>query len=314
MLTDELKVFSGNGNKPLAKLICEYIGIPLGDAEVGRFSDGEIMVQINENVRGRDVFVVQSTGHPVNEHLMELLLMIDALKRASAGRITAVLPYFCYARQDRKRQPRVPISAKLIADLLTASGANRILSVDLHAGQIQGFFNVPFDHLLAAPVLAAYIPKLDVKDLVVVSPDAGGVERARQFAKRLGASLAIIDKRRDAPNVSEVCHIIGEVFHRDALLLDDMVDTGGTLVNSARALEAAGARRVMACCTHPVLSGKAFQRITDSPIEKLITTDTIPIDKKKDTKDKIVVLSVASLIGEAIKRINKSLSVSELFQ
>jgi len=314
MIVEQLKVFTGNGNRPLARMICEYLNIPLGDADVGRFSDGEIMVQINENVRGTDVFVVQSMGRPVNEHLLELLLMIDALKRASAGRITAVLPYYCYARQDRKRMPRVPISAKLIADLLSASGADRVVSVDLHAGQIQGFFNVPFDHLLSAPVLAGYIQGLDVKDLVIVSPDAGGVERARQFARRLASDLAIIDKRRPSPNVSEVRHIIGDVVHRDVVLLDDMIDTGGTIANSAVALQAAGARRVFACCAHPVLSGQAYERLTESPLEKIITTDTIPVDKKRDPKNKIVVLSIAPLLGEAIKRINKSLSVSEMFQ
>ncbi|HUT05003.1 MAG TPA: ribose-phosphate pyrophosphokinase [bacterium] len=314
MIVEQLRVFTGNGNRPLAQMICEYLGISLGDADVGHFSDGETMVQINENVRGTDVFVVQSMGQPVNEHLMELLLMIDALKRASAGRITAVLPYYCYARQDRKRMPRVPISAKLVADLLSASGADRVVSVDLHAGQIQGFFNVPFDHLLAAPVLAGYIQGLDVKDLVVVSPDAGGVERARQFARRLTSSLAIIDKRRPSPNVSEVCHIIGDVLHRDVVLLDDMIDTGGTIANSAVALQAAGARRIFAGFAHPVLSGQAYERLTDSPLEKIITTDTIPVDKKRDPKNKIVVLSIAPLLGEAIKRINKSLSVSEMFQ
>ncbi|MCD6326395.1 ribose-phosphate pyrophosphokinase [bacterium] len=314
MLTDELRVFTGNGNRPLAKMICEYLDITLGNADVGRFSDGEIMVQIEENVRGRDVFVVQSMGRPVNANIMELLLMIDALKRASAGRITAVLPYYCYARQDRKRQPRVPISAKLMADLLNASGADRALSVDLHAGQIQGFFDVPFDHLHAAPVLASYLKELELKDLAVVSPDAGGVERARMFAKRLNSSLAIIDKRRDAPNVSEVCHIIGDVLNRDVLLLDDMIDTAGTIANSAIALRSAGARRIFAACTHPVLSGKAYERLAESPIEKIITTDTIPIDRKKDTKNKIIVLSIASLIGEAVKRVSRSLSISEMFE
>ncbi|MBN1593320.1 MAG: ribose-phosphate pyrophosphokinase [Candidatus Coatesbacteria bacterium] len=314
MVTGQLKVFTGNGNRPLAKMVCEYLDIPLGDAEVGRFSDGETNVQINENVRGCDVFVIQSMTHPVNEHLMEMLLMIDALKRASAGRITAVLPYYCYARQDRKRMPRVPISAKLIADLLSASGADRALSVDLHAGQIQGFFNVPFDHLLAAPVLSNYIQTLDAKGLVVVSPDAGGVERARMFAKRLTGDLAIIDKRRPSANVSEVCHIIGDVHHRDVVLLDDMIDTAGTIANSAVALEAAGARRIFAACTHPVFSGEAYERLTNSPIEKVITTDTIPVDKKRDPKNKIVVLSIAPLVGEAIKRVSRSLSVSEMFE
>jgi len=314
MIGDQLRVFTGNGNRPLAQMICEYLSIPLGDADVGRFSDGETMVQINENVRGRDVFVVQSMAQPVNEHLMELLLMIDALKRASADRITAVLPYYCYARQDRKRMPRVPISAKLVADLLSASGADRVLSVDLHAGQIQGFFNVPFDHLLAAPVLASYIQSLDAKDLVVVSPDAGGVERARQFAKRLTSDLAIIDKRRPSPNVAEVCHIIGDVLHRDVVLLDDMIDTAGTIVNSAVALQVAGARRIFAACAHPVFSGEAYERLANSPIEKVITTDTIPVDKKQDPKNKVVVLSIASLLGEAINRISMSLSVSEMFE
>ena len=313
-MRDSLKLFAGQSNPRLARGICAALGIEPGKIEFVRFSNENIKVKINENVRGRDVFVVQSMAQPVNEHLLELLLMIDALKRASAGRITAVLPYYCYARQDRKRMPRVPISAKLIADLLSASGADRVLSVDLHAGQIQGFFNVPFDHLLAAPVIASYIQSLEAKGLVIVSPDAGGVERARQFAKRLTSDLAIIDKRRPSANVSEVCHIIGDVHHHDVVLLDDMIDTAGTIANSAVALEAAGARRIFAACTHPVFSGEAYERLTNSPIEKVITTDTIPVDKKRDPKNKIVVLSIASLVGEAIKRVSKSLSVSEMFE
>src|SRR3990170_426339 len=266
MIDNEMKVFTGNSNSALAEEICQYLKIPLGEATAGTFSDGEIMVQINENVRGKDIFVIQSFSNPVNKHIMELLIMIDAFKRASAYRITAVIPYFGYARQDRKVQPRVPIAAKLVADLITAGGADRALTIDLHVGQIQGFFNIPVDNLFATPVLLDYLRTKGLKDLVVVSPDAGGVERARAFAKRLKASLAIIDKRRDGPNISEVMNIIGEVEGRDALLLDDMIDTAGTITQGAEAIKKKGARKVLAACTHGVLSGPAIDRLNAAPI------------------------------------------------
>src|SRR5512139_3981229 len=269
-----IKVFTGNANPVLAKEICERMNIPLGNAVVTRFSDGEINVQVMDNVRGSDVFVVQPTANPVNRHLMELLIMIDALKRASAFRITAVLPYYGYSRQDRKVQPRVPITAKLVADLITAAGANRVLTMDLHAGQIQGFFNIPVDNLFAAPVLLDYIRSKKFKNLAVVSPDAGGVERARAFAKRLEASLAIIDKRRDKPNVAQVMNIIGDVKGHDCLLLDDMVDTAGTLTEGASALKTNGASKIYAACTHAVLSGPAITRINESAIDEVIATNT----------------------------------------
>lgn len=312
-MPQELRVFSGNSNGGLAREICEYIGIPLGDATVSTFGDGEIRIELNENVRGTDVFIIQSTCAPVNNHLMELLIMMDALKRASARRITAVLPYYGYARQDRKVQPRAPISAKLVADLITTAGANRVLTVDLHAGQIQGFFNIPVDNLFATPVLLDYIRKRNFKNLVVVSPDAGGVERARAFAKRLKASLAIIDKRREGPNVSEIMNIIGEVKGRDTLLLDDIIDTAGTVAQAAAAIKDAGALRVYAGCTHAVLSGPALDRINNSAIEEVIVTNTIPIDGKDERCKKIKVLSVAPLLGEAIKRTHAEKSVSSLF-
>lgn len=312
-MPQELRVFSGNSNGGLAREICEYIGIPLGDATVSTFGDGEIRIELNENVRGTDVFIIQSTCAPVNNHLMELLIMMDALKRASARRITAVLPYYGYARQDRKVQPRAPISAKLVADLITTAGANRVLTVDLHAGQIQGFFNIPVDNLFATPVLLDYIRKRNFKNLVVVSPDAGGVERARAFAKRLKASLAIIDKRREGPNVSEIMNIIGEVKGRDTLLLDDIIDTAGTVAQAAAAIKDAGALRVYAGCTHAVLSGPALDRINNSAIEEVIVTNTIPIDGKDERCKKIKVLSVAPLLGEAIKRTHNEKSVSSLF-
>lgn len=312
-MPQELRVFSGNSNRALAREICEYIGIPLGDATVSTFGDGEIRIELNENVRGTDVFIIQSTCAPVNNHLMELLIMMDALKRASARRITAVLPYYGYARQDRKVQPRAPISAKLVADLVTTAGANRVLTIDLHAGQIQGFFNIPVDNLFATPVLLDYIRKRNFKNLVVVSPDAGGVERARAFAKRLKASLAIIDKRREGPNVSEIMNIIGEVKGRDTLLLDDIIDTAGTVAQAAAAIKDAGALRVYAGCTHAVLSGPALDRINNSAIEEVIVTNTIPIDGKDERCKKIKVLSVASLLGEAIKRTHNEKSVSSLF-
>jgi ribose-phosphate pyrophosphokinase len=309
----ELKLFTGNSNPSLAREICSYLGINLGEATVSAFSDGEIRVKIEENVRGADVFLVQSCCEPVNTSIMELLIMLDALKRSSASRITAVIPYFGYARQDRKDQPRVPITAKLVADLITTAGADRVLTMDLHAGQIQGFFNIPVDHLYATPVLLDYITKQGVKDLVVVSPDAGGVERARAFAKRLQVNLAIIDKRREGPNQAHIMNIIGEVEGRNALLLDDMIDTAGTIVQGAQAIAEKGARRVWAGCAHAVLSGPALQRIQESSLDEVVVTNTIPLQGKEGRCSKLRVLSVAPLLGEAISRIHEEESVSSLF-
>jgi ribose-phosphate pyrophosphokinase len=308
----ELKLFSGNANRVLAEEIAIMLGVPLGQAEVARFSDGEVFVQIDENVRGADVFVLQPTCPPVNDNLMELLVMLDAFKRASAQRITAVLPYYGYGRQDRKVQPRVPISAKLVADLITVAGAHRLLALDLHAGQIQGFFDIPVDHLFAAPVVIDYVEQLALQDLVVVSPDAGGVERARAIAKRLRAGLAIIDKRREGPNVSVFMHLIGDVRGRDCLIIDDMIDTAGTLVQAADALKREGARRILACGIHPVLSGPALARIEGAPLEQLVVTNSILLGKDKQ-HPKITVLSVAPLLSEAIRRIHDEESVSTLF-
>jgi ribose-phosphate pyrophosphokinase len=308
-----IKLFTGNSNRTLAKEIASVLHIPVGEATVSTFSDGEITVQINENVRGADVFVIQSTCMPVNKNIMELLLMIDALKRASAGRITAVVPYYGYARQDRKAQPRVPISARLVADLLSATGVGRVLTIDLHAGQIQGFFDIPVDHLYSSPVLAEYVRKEYTNDIVVVSPDAGGVERARAFAKRLNASLAIIDKRRERANVSQVMHVIGDVKGRDTILFDDMIDTAGTITQAASALKENGAKRVVAACAHAVLSGPALDRINESALEEVIVTNTIPMDAKTEKCKKLTVLSVAPLLGEAIKRIHEESSISSLF-
>jgi len=310
---NELKLISGNSNIPLAKEICDHLGVALGAATVSAFSDGEILVRIEENVRGMDVFVVQSCSDPVNKHIMELLIMIDALKRSSARRITAVIPYFGYARQDRKDQPRVPVTAKLVADLITTAGAHKVLTVDLHAGQIQGFFNIPVDHLYATPVLLNHLRSMDLKDLVVVSPDAGGVERARAFAKRLNASLAIIDKRREGPNQAKIMNIVGDVDNRDVLLLDDMIDTAGTITQGAQACADKGARRVLAGCTHAVLSGPALQRLNDSVLGQVIVTNTVPLAGKEQICKKIEVLSVAPLLGEAIRRIHNEESVSSLF-
>jgi len=309
----ELKVFAGNSNPALVKEICDYLKVEQGNALVSTFSDSEIRVQVNENVRGKDVFLFQSICDPVNKHLMELLLLLDALKRSSAYRITAVIPYYGYGRQDRKDQPRVPISAKLVADLIATAGANRVLTMDLHAGQIQGFFNVPVDHLYAAPVLLEYVEKRGGQDLVVVSPDAGGAERARAFAKRIPANLAIIDKRREGPNESQVMHIIGDVSGRDALLLDDMIDTAGTIAQGAQACADHGARRVWTACTHAVLSGPALERLNASKLEEVVVTNTIPLNGKERTCPKLRVLSVAPLLGEAIKRIHEEESVSSLF-
>ena len=309
---DWLKIFTGNSNIDLVEEIARDLGTAMGKSLVKNFSDGEINVEIDESVRGMDVFVVQSICHPVNNNLMELLILIDALKRASAERITAVLPYYGYARQDRKVSPRAPISAKLIADLITTAGASRILTVDLHAGQIQGFFNIPVDHLFAAPVLLEYLKKLK-NDLVIVSPDAGGVERARAYAKRLNTSLAIIDKRREGPNVSQVMNIIGDVEGMVAIIVDDLVDTGGTLARAAYALMEKGAKAVYACCTHPVLSGMAVEIISGSPIEEMIVTNTVPLQEEARACRKIKVLSVSSLLADAIRRIYEDESVSCLF-
>ncbi len=309
-----LKLFTGSAHKDLVKEVADYLNVQVGDATLSRFSDGEILVRINENVRGSDIFVIQPTCMPVNDNIIELLLIIDALKRASSGRITAVIPYFGYARQDRKVQPRVPISSKMVADLITAVGTNRVLTVDLHAGQIQGFFNIPVDNLYAAPVLLDYIKKhYDTQRLVVVSPDAGGVERARAFAKRLSCSIAIVDKRREKENECEVMNVIGAVEDMHALLLDDMVDTAGTITQAANALRQKGAQRVSAACTHAVLSGHAIDKINNSMIDEMIVTNTIPLDSKKEQCRKLTVLSVASLLGEAIKRIHEESSISSLF-
>ncbi|MEW6570266.1 MAG: ribose-phosphate pyrophosphokinase [Nitrospirota bacterium] len=314
-MPEGIKLFTGNAHRRLAEDIAHYLGIPVGDAAVARFSDGEIMIRINENVRGTDVFVVQPTCMPVNRHIMELLLIIDALKRASARRITAVMPYYGYARQDRKVQPRVPISAKLVADIVTAAGSNRILTMDLHAAQIQGFFDIPVDNLYASPVLMEYVEeKYDHrKTLVIVSPDAGGVERARAFARKLQSSIAIIDKRREAANISQIMNVIGDVENLDTLILDDMIDTGGTIIQAASALKEKGAKRVAAACTHAVLSGDSVERVNDSVLEELIVTNTIPLDGKKEKSKKITVLNIAPLIGEAIKRIHEESSISSLF-
>lgn len=310
----EMKIFAGNSNIPLAQEIAQFLGVPLGKAVVETFSDGETRVEIKENVRGGDVFVIQSTSAPGNDNLMELLFMLDAFKRASAKRITAVMPYYGYARQDRKVVPRVPISAKLVADLITTSGASRILTLDLHSGQIQGFFNIPVDNLYATPVLLEYLKRqLNRDEVTIVSPDAGGVERARDFATRLNTSLAIIDKRRVGPNVVAEMNIIGEVKGQVAVLLDDMVDTAGTLTMAAEALRTAGARKILGCCTHPVLSGGAVQKIEASPLEELIVTNSVPLKPEAERCGKIKVLSVAHLIGEAIRRTHEEQSISSLF-
>ncbi|MEK7286756.1 MAG: ribose-phosphate pyrophosphokinase [Nitrospirota bacterium] len=309
----ELKIFSGNSNRALAEEIVSHLNLPLGDATVATFSDGEVRVQINESVRGSDIYVIQSTSDPVNTNLMELLIMIDALKRASAKEITAVIPYYGYGRQDRKDQPRVPISAKLVADLIVTSGASRVLTLDLHTGQTQGFFNIPVDHLYAMPVLLGYFKTQSFHDLVVVSPDAGGVERARAFAKRLGVGLAIVDKRREGPNQTKVMNIIGEVKDRDVLILDDMIDTAGTLTQAAEAIAAHGSRRIVAACTHAIFSGPALDRVKSSPIEKIVVTNSVPLKGKENICDKIVVLSVANLLGDAIKKIHEGSSINSLF-
>ena len=307
-----LKLFTGNANPELAKEIAEYIGTKLGDAQVKHFSDGEISIMIDESVRGDDVYIIQPTCTPVNDNMMELLIMIDAARRASAKRITAVLPYYGYARQDRKSRGREPITAKLVANLITQAGARRVLAMDLHAQQIQGFFDIPLDNLMGLPILADYYKHKDTENLVVVSPDMGGVARARNLAEQIGVPLAIIDKRRPRPNVSEVMNIIGDIEGKEVILVDDMIDTAGTITNGAQALIDRGAKCVDACCTHAVLSGPAIERIEKSPIQELVTTNTIPLGDKKC--DKIKVLSVAPVIGEAILRIHNDRSVSDLFR
>ena len=311
-----LKLFTGNSNLGLAREVAESLGTGLGRAAVKKFSDGEIQVEIDDNVRGVDVFLLQSTCPPVNENLMELLVMIDAMKRASAARITAVIPYYGYARQDRKVAPRAPITAKLVADLIVAAGAERILSMDLHAGQIQGFFNIPFDHLFAMPVSLEHIRRKfnnRTDDVVVVSPDAGGVERARVYAKRLGSSLAIIDKRRSGPNVAEVMHIIGDVKGKDVVIVDDMIDTAGTLTQGAKAMRDAGAKRIHAIATHPILSGPAVSRLKESVLESIAVTNTVGLSDAAKSMGKIETISVSGLFAEAIRRIHHNDSVSSLF-
>ena len=312
-MLERIRVFTGNANLELAKKIAENLGVPLGKAHVTSFSDGETRVEINENVRGMDVFIIQPTCPQVNITLMELLIMIDAVRRSSADRITAVIPYYGYARQDRKVAPRAPITAKLVADLITAAGANRVLAMDLHAGQIQGFFNIPVDNLFATPVLLDYMKRHYKDNVVVVSPDTGGVERARAFGKRLGASLAIIDKRREGPNEAQVMNIIGHVRGMKVVLLDDMIDTAGTVVQAAKALLEAGALEVSVCCTHPVLSGPAIERIEQSDLKEVIVTDTVPLHDKARACGRIKVLSVAGLLSEAVRRIYYNDSVSSLF-
>jgi ribose-phosphate pyrophosphokinase len=310
---ERFKIFSGTANLPLAENICQNFGMPLGKSSLGKFSDGEIYFQILENVRGADVFVVQPCSYPVDYHLMELLLMIDAFKRASAWRITAVIPYYCYARQDRKDKPRVPISAKLVADLLETAGASRALTLDLHAPQIQGYFNVPVDHLYASPVLVEHFRQQKLENLTVVSPDAGGVERARFFAKKLDAPLAIVDKRRVDVDVSEVMHLIGDVRGRTALIVDDIIDTAGTLVKTAEALRKEGATKVYAACTHAVLSGPAVERIAKSEITEIVATDSVPLTRNGSGLKKIRILSIANLLARGIRSIHEETSISELF-
>ncbi|HEX2062708.1 MAG TPA: ribose-phosphate pyrophosphokinase [Thermoanaerobaculia bacterium] len=311
----DLKVFSGRSHPALAEEICKYLETPQGHVTLYSFSDGEHYVQIDENVRGADVFIIQPTCPPsVNDHLMELLIMLDAFKRSSAKRVTAVVPYYGYARQDRKDKPRVPITAKLAADLISTAGADRVLTLDLHAAQIQGFFNIPVDHLFAAPVIVNHLRSLEMTDVTIVSPDAGGVERARAYAKRLGASLAIIDKRRFAKNQTEVMNIIGEVEGRNVFIVDDIIDTAGTLIHSVQALREQGAKSISAACTHAVLSGPAIQRINTSQLDAVITTNSIPTEDKQAECPKLKTLSIASLLAEAIKRIHNEDSVSSLFE
>jgi len=310
---DKFKIFCGTANEPLCDEVCAFLGLTRGQSRVTRFSDGEVYIQVQENVRGADVFLMQPTCHPVDMHLMELLLMMDALKRASARRITAVIPYFGYARQDRKDKPRVPISSKLVADLITTAGADRALVVDLHAPQLQGFFNIPVDHLFASPVLVDHFKKLNLPNLTVVSPDAGGVERARFFAKKMDSALAIVDKRRVDVNVAEVMHVIGDVNGRTCLVIDDLIDTAGTLVKTAYALLENGATEVYACASHAVLSGPAVENISNSPIKSVVVTNTIPLSEAARNEPKIRELSIAGLVGRAIQSIHEETSVSKLF-
>jgi ribose-phosphate pyrophosphokinase len=313
-LNNNIRIFTGNATAELARKICDHLGLPLGEALVSAFSDGEIRVEIGENVRGRDVFLIQSTCPPANHNLMELLIMIDAVKRASARRITAVIPYFGYARQDRKVAPRVPITAKLVADLLSTAGAQRILTLDLHVGQIQGFFDIPVDNLYASPIMIPYIKENFQDDLTIVSPDAGGVPRARAYAKRLAASLGLIDKRRDAPGKAKAMNLIGEVLGKEVVILDDIVDTGGTLTQAAEVILQRGARNVNACCTHAVLSGPAVSRVMDAPLNRLVVTDTIPLGDEARSCAKIVQLPVAHLFARAILNIHQEDSISSLFE
>ncbi len=314
MFPNSLKIFSGSANRALAEKICNYLACPLGKSSLKRFSDGELFVEIEENIRGADVFIVQPTCPPVNENLIELLIMVDAARRASARRITAVIPYYGYARQDRKTAPRTPITAKLVANLIVVAGARRMLTMDLHAGQIQGFFDIPVDHLYAMPVFLQYIKEnFNLEEIIIVSPDAGGVERAREYAKRLNCGIAIVDKRRPRANESEVMNIIGDVKDKKALIIDDMIDTAGTICKAASALMEKGAKEVYAIATHPVLSGKAVERVANSPLKALIVSDTIPLGEDAKHLDKIKVLSVGELLGEAIRRIHTDDSISSLF-
>ncbi len=314
MIKNDIHILTGNSNPELARNICEHLSLPLGEALVTNFSDGEIRVEISDNVRGRDIFVIQSTSPPTNRNLMELLIMIDAVKRASARRITAVIPYFGYARQDRKVHPRVPITAKLVADLLSTAGAQRILTMDLHVGQIQGFFNIPVDNLYASPIMIPYIRENFQDDLAIVSPDAGGVPRARAYAKRLSASLGLIDKRRDAPGKAKAMNLIGEVLGKEVVIMDDIIDTGGTLSEAAAVILQHGALHVNACCTHAVLSGPAVSRVTESPLNRLVVTDTIPLSAAARQCPKIVPRPVAPLFAQAILRIHQEDSISSLFE
>ena len=310
-MKNSLLVFSGNANKPLAKKVCDYLSLPLGKIEISRFPDGEIDMKILEDVRGADVYVIQPTCPPVNENLMELLIMVDCLRRASAERITAVIPYFGYARQDRKAEGRVPISAKLVANVITAAGVSRALAVDLHAAQLQGFFDIPMDHLYAAPVLVEYFRRLEIKDLTIVSPDVGGIKMARAYAKRLNADLAIVDKRRSGPAETEVMHVIGEVKDRNVILVDDMISTATSITEAAKKIRKEGARDIYICGTHAVLAGKAVEKLQKAPVKEVVVTDTIPLDGKEFGN--LRVLSIANLLGEAIRRIHHSESVSSLF-
>jgi ribose-phosphate pyrophosphokinase len=312
-MAGELKIFGGRAHPALVQEICDVLNLEPGRLAAFNFSDGELFCQIDENVRGSDVFIVQPTSRPVNENLMELLILLDSFKRSSASRVTAVLPYYGYARQDKKDRPRVPITAKLVADLISRAGADRVLTMDLHADQIQGFFDVPVDHLFAAPILLEAMRELNVPDLVIVSPDAGGVERARAIAKRLGVGLAILDKRRTAPNEAEVMHVIGDVDGCNALIVDDIIDTAGTLTKAVDALKKKGAQRVLAAGVHGVLSGPALQRINDSPLEQVLITNTTPLEEKLSRSQKLKSLSIAPLLGEAIRRIHENSSVSSLF-